>query len=51
MAGFMAALAFYNYGRKTFNQRGYVAGRLDVRAPLIGRVYVVTGSNSGCVVL
>lgn len=50
MAGLMAALAFYNYGRKAFNQRGYVAGRLNVSAPLSGRVFVVTGSNSGYVV-
>ncbi|GBG25954.1 Dehydrogenase/reductase SDR family member 12 [Hondaea fermentalgiana] len=41
-------MAFYNYGRKNFTEKGYAkAPRPDLSADLTGRVYVVTGSNSG----
>lgn len=40
--------AFYNYGRKHFNQKGLAdSERPNLSSDLSGRVYVVTGSNSG----
>ena len=41
-------LAFYNLGRKKFNRNGWLqAKRLPLREDLSGKIYVVTGANSG----
>jgi len=44
----LRAIAFYNYGRKEFNRKGWLKhARLDLSASLDDKVFVVTGSNSG----
>lgn len=48
LGGASRAIAFYNYGRKHFNRKGWLASeRLKVDTDLTGRVYAVSGSNSG----
>ena len=52
------ATSFYSYGKKHFRRSGYdhAQGRPEIsarfcltdRADLSGRVFVVTGANSGC---
>lgn len=44
----MSSWAFYSYGRKHFNRKGWLRSpRLDVGSDLSGKVFVVTGANSG----
>jgi dehydrogenase/reductase SDR family protein 12 len=40
--------AFYNYGRKRFTQTGWRdAERLNTSTDMTGKVFVITGANSG----